>query len=197
MNGSNHFRVVLTGGPGGGKTTALDLFRRELGGEVTVVPEAATMLFSGGLQRSDLPSVSKCIQRTIFNLQKSLEDIKLSMHPDRLLLCDRGTLDGVAYWPDGENGFFDSMETTLEQELARYDAVIFFETAASNGNLISSNNPIRTESSKEACVLDKKLQQIWSKHPNYHFVKSSESFVKKIMLGIETIQDVIAKNEKA
>jgi hypothetical protein len=31
-------RVVLTGGPGGGKTTAADLFRREIGDRVVIVP---------------------------------------------------------------------------------------------------------------------------------------------------------------
>ena len=32
-------RTVLTGGPGGGKTTAIDFFRREIGDSVVVVPE--------------------------------------------------------------------------------------------------------------------------------------------------------------
>jgi predicted ATPase len=195
MNIQKNIRIVLTGGPGGGKTTALDLFRRELNGEVTVVPEAATMLFSGGLQRSDDLEVIKCIQTTIFNLQKSLENIKSSVHPHRLLLCDRGTLDGHAYWPQGGGDFFEQMNTTLEDELGRYDAVIFFETSAASGGDLSSNNPIRTESNKEACELDKKLQDIWSKHPNYHFVASSESFIKKIMYGVKTIERAINEHQ--
>ncbi len=45
-------RIVLTGGPGGGKTTAADLFRREIGDRVVIVPEAATILFQGGFPRS-------------------------------------------------------------------------------------------------------------------------------------------------
>ena len=32
-------RIVLTGGPGGGKRTAADLFRREIGERVVIVPE--------------------------------------------------------------------------------------------------------------------------------------------------------------
>jgi len=39
-------------GPGGGKTTAADLYRREIGERVVVVPEAAKLLFSGGFPRS-------------------------------------------------------------------------------------------------------------------------------------------------
>ena len=42
-------RIVLTGGPGGGKTTAADLFRREIGDSVVVVPESATTLFAGAV----------------------------------------------------------------------------------------------------------------------------------------------------
>jgi hypothetical protein len=33
-------RIVLTGGPGGGKTTAADLFRREIGERVRCHPTA-------------------------------------------------------------------------------------------------------------------------------------------------------------
>ncbi len=52
-------RIVLTGGPGGGKTTALDLIRREFAGKIASVPEAATMIFSGGIERSDNNDVLK------------------------------------------------------------------------------------------------------------------------------------------
>lgn len=41
------------GGPGGGKTTAGDLLRREFGARVAFVPEAATLLFSGGFPRCE------------------------------------------------------------------------------------------------------------------------------------------------
>jgi len=54
-SGNNHLRIVLTGGPGGGKTTAADLFRRELGERVVLVPESATLLFMGGFPRASDP----------------------------------------------------------------------------------------------------------------------------------------------
>ena len=41
---SHHQRViVVTGGPGGGKTTALDLFQRELKSAVKIVPAPLLM----------------------------------------------------------------------------------------------------------------------------------------------------------
>src|SRR6186713_3191320 len=55
-------RIVLTGGPGGGKTTAADLFRREIGDRVVIVPEAATILFAGGFPAParSTPDVRPC-----------------------------------------------------------------------------------------------------------------------------------------
>ncbi|WP_372883001.1 AAA family ATPase [Psychromonas sp.] len=186
-------RIVLTGGPGGGKTTALDLFHRELLGKIALVPEAATMIFSGGIERSLREEVICAQQIAIFNLQRHLEDVQRTTNPESLILCDRGCLDGLAYWPRSEEDFFTTMNTSLNYELRRYDAVIFFETSASSGREIKSNNPIRNESAKKALILDQRLQQIWSQHPNFNLVSHDKSFIKKIMLGIATINDVIAK----
>lgn len=46
-------------------------------------------------------------------------------YPDRILLCDRGTIDGAAYADGDPQDFFASVNTTFEAELARYDGVIF------------------------------------------------------------------------
>ncbi len=189
-------KVVVTGGPGGGKTTALDLFCRELGDKVAVVPEAATVLFSSGITRSEDEKIIKMVQKTIFQLQKNLEEIHQIQFPDRLLVCDRGSLDGLAYWPGSEHEFFNEINSTLEEEIARYDAVIFFESAAATGHDINSNNPVRKETSHQAAQLDKKLQKVWSQHPQYYFVGSSESFLRKITYGIMTLENVINRYHK-
>jgi len=189
-------RIVLTGGPGGGKTTALDLIRREFLGKIATVPEAATMIFSGGIGRSINEHVLKTQQIAIFNLQKHLEDIQRAMFQHSIILCDRGSLDGLAYWPGSDNDFFHSMNTSLEDELARYDAVIFFESAAKSGESIKSNNPIRNESENVAIELDNKLQEIWSKHPNFNLIHSAESFINKVMFGINTIEHIMDKYQR-
>jgi predicted ATPase len=189
-------RIVLTGGPGGGKTTALDLIRREFQGKIATVPEAATMIFSGGIARSTEDDILKAQQIAIFNLQKHLEDIQRAMFKHSIILCDRGSLDGLAYWPGSHEDFCQKMNTRVEDELARYDAVIFFETAAKSGESIKSNNPIRNESEKAAIALDDKLQTIWSKHPNFNLIHSSESFINKVMFGITTIEKIMAKYEE-
>lgn len=191
MNVPSCHKVVITGGPGGGKTTALDLFRRELGQQASIVPESASLLFSSGITRSDDHESIRSVQKAIFRLQHDLEDIIACQNPGKLLMCDRGTLDGLAYWPDRESNFFEMMNSSLEKELKRYQAVIFFETAAASGQDFNSNNPYRNESSQKALQLDKKLHRIWSQHPSFFFVPSNSSFVDKIIKGVQCIQTVI------
>ena len=194
-SGRNHFRIVLTGGPGGGKTTAADLFRREIGEKVVIVPETATMLFTGGFPRPGDPKARTATQRAIFHAQVALEDIQGAVYPGRVLLCDRGTIDGAAFWPDdAPEGFFESLDSSLEEQLSRYDAVIFFESAAVGDISIEGGNPARTESNQEARDLDMRLRQLWSKHPNFHFVPHSSSFFAKLQDGLAQLQGIVDDN---
>jgi len=191
-SGRNHYRIVLTGGPGGGKTTAADLYRREIGEKVVIVPETATMLFIGGFPRVGEPEARAATQRAIYHAQVALEDIQGARYPRRLLLCDRGTVDGAVFWPDSApQGFFETFGSTLEQELKRYDAVIFFESAAVGDISIEGGNPARIESNEEARRLDLRLREIWSKHPNFHFVPHSASFLRKLERGLVVLQRIV------
>ncbi|MEZ5387228.1 MAG: AAA family ATPase [Prosthecobacter sp.] len=189
-------RIVLTGGPGGGKTTAADLFRREIGERVILVPEAATMVFSGGFPRSTEPMAIHAAQRAIYQVQRNLEDVQAALYPERVLLCDRGTVDGAAYWPGEPKHFFNEVGTSLEAEFSRYDAVIFFESAAVGGMGIEGGNPIRNESLEEAVRLDHKLRGLWSKHPNFVLVPHNPSFFKKISYGLAVLEGIVTDHDR-
>jgi AAA domain len=91
-------RVVLTGGPGAGKTALLELIRQSFCAHVKVLPEAASVVFGGGFPREDDPTCRRAAQRAIFYVQRELE-IAGDSHNPAIVLCDRGTLDGLAYWP--------------------------------------------------------------------------------------------------
>ena len=186
-------RIVLTGGPGGGKTTAADLFRREMGDKVVLVPEAATMVFSGGFPRSTHAHAVHAAQRAIYHVQRNLEDVQSALFPDRVLLCDRGTVDGAAYWPGRPADFFVAVESTLKSELKRYDAVIFFESAAVGGMSIEGGNPVRNESLKQAVALDKKLRDLWAKHPRFILVPHNRSFFKKISYALAVLDGIVGE----
>jgi thymidylate kinase len=209
-------RIVVTGGPGAGKTTAIDLFARELGVRVCPVPEAATLLFSGGFPRvaprtgaearpgdappapgparmSPLDELHCTAQRAIFHVQRALEDTHAQLHPHRIALCDRGTVDGAAYWPAPAAEFFAALGTSHAAELARYDAVIFFESAAVGGFAITSGNRHRRESEPEAIALDRSLRELWSVHPRFTLVPHQASFMAKIMAGLRELHDTLAE----
>lgn len=191
--GNGRCRIVLTGGPGGGKTTAADLFRREIGERVVIVPEAATLLFSGGFPRSNTPLAVHAAQRAIYHVQRNLEEAQAALFPERILLCDRGTVDGAAYWPDEPHHFFQAVNSSLDEELQRYDAVIFFETAAAGGLNIEGGNPIRNESMEQAMAVDQRLRALWSRHPRFVLVPHNASFFKKISFGLAVIDGIVSE----
>jgi hypothetical protein len=85
------------------------------------------------------------------------------------------------------------MGTTLEHELARYDAVVFFETAAVAGLSIEGGNPVRDETLVEACELDKSLRALWSRHHRFLFVPHHESFFHKITAGLNLLQRIVGE----
>lgn len=187
-------RIVLTGGPGGGKTTAADLLRRELGSRVVVVPEAATILFAGGFPRSTQRDANRSAQTAIYHVQRNLEDVQSALYSDRVLLCDRGTVDGAAYWQDGADSFFASVGTSFDAELARYDAVVFFETAAVAGLSIEGGNPVRCESLTQAVDLDARLRALWSRHPRFTLIPHSSSFIQKIVGALAVLERLVDGN---
>ena len=189
-------RIVLTGGPGGGKTTAADLFRREIGERVVVVPESATLLFSGGFPRTREEGAVRSVQSAIYHVQRNLEDVQSAQYPHRILLCDRGTVDGAAYWPGEPEGFFREVGTSLTRELARYDAVIFFESAAVGGIAIEGGNPVRNETLEEAIRLDARLRTLWSRHPHFILVPHNPSFFKKISFGLASLESIVTQWEQ-
>jgi len=186
-------RIALTGGPGAGKTTAADLFRREIGGQVVIVPEAATLIFSGGFPRCTKKPGVLAAQHAIFHVQRNLEDVQSSLYPERILLCDRGKVDGGAYWPGALEEFFATLDTTLKHELARYDEVIFFESAAVGGMGIEGGNPVRNESMEQAAALDAKLRSLWAHHPRFVLVRHNPSFFKKISFGLAELDTMVAE----
>ena len=65
-------RIVLTGGPGAGKTAILELVRQSFCRHVQVLPEAAGILFAGGFPRGAAPELLRAVQRAIFFTQREL-----------------------------------------------------------------------------------------------------------------------------
>jgi predicted ATPase len=179
-------RVVLTGGPGGGKTALLELIRQSYCSHVRVLPEAAGVVFGGGFPREDDPACRRAAQRAIFHIQHELEAAGDSHNP-AVVLCDRGTIDGLAYWPGPTEEFWSSLSTTLENELSRYDAVIHLRTPTQERGY-NHDNSLRTESASAAADIDARILQAWERHPRRFVIESSTEFLDKAAIALEVLR---------
>lgn len=182
-------RLVITGGPGAGKTAVLELARRDLCKHVEILPEAARIVFSGGFPRRVDDVGRRSAQRAIFHVQDELERMGAPSSIASTLLCDRGTLDGLAYWPGSWDEYFRELATTMEAELARYAVVIHLRVPEQGGGY--TNDVIRRESALEASEIDRRLVVVWAAHPHRVFVDSNADFVRKAQRAIALIRSAL------
>ena len=178
--------VVLTGGPGAGKTAVLNLARHRFCEHVSVLPEVATMLFGGGFPRFDNEEARRAAQRAIFAVQREVERAIVSEGTTTVGLCDRGTLDGLAYWPGALGDLFAAHATTRDEQLQRYCAVIHLRTPAAAH--YDNSNPVRRETAEQAQATDEKIAAAWAGHPHVHFIDSSEDFIDKAQRALAIIE---------
>lgn len=173
-------RVVLTGGPGAGKTAVLEVVRKYLCQHVMVLPEAAGIIYGGGFPRLSTVPARRAAQVAIFHVQDQLERIALSAEPlPAMVLCDRGIIDGLAYWPEDAESFYAAVGTTREAAFARYAAVIHLRTPTTEGGY-NHRNPLRVETAAEATALDEKLFHVWEGHPRRYVVECTKDFMEKL-----------------
>jgi hypothetical protein len=109
-------------------------------------------------------------------------------HNPAVVLCDRGTIDGLAYWPGPSEEFWSSLGTTLEAELGRYDAVIHLRTPGQE-NGYNHQNPLRTESANAAADIDARIERAWEQHARRFIVESSTAFLDKASKALEILRD--------
>jgi predicted ATPase len=170
--------IAVTGGPGAGKTAVLELARLQLCQHVAVLPEAAGVLFGGGFPRmADHPS-RRCAQRAMFHVQRQLERLAIEQGTFHAVLCDRGTLDGIAYWPGTAEAWCTDLGTTLADERGRYSAVIHLRPPG-DAQGYNHDNHLRTESSDEAGRIDDRILAAWEGHAKLGRVDRSDDFVEK------------------
>jgi predicted ATPase len=187
--------VVLTGGPGGGKTAVLEVVRKQFCEHVTVLPEAATIVFGGGFPRRATAAARRGAQRAIFHVQDELEQIEAAEGRAAVVLCDRGVIDGAAYWPGNPAEYWEAVRESEASALARYDAVIHLRVPREgNGYHLTG---VRTETAAEAAAIDEKILSVWARHPSRVIVDSEDSFVVKLERTLAAIQSLVPECCKA
>lgn len=194
------FKIVLTGGPCGGKTTALNIIRSyfSIEYEVLCISESSTELMIGGIT----PDVfAKRIEYMEYQtrLQMLKEEIyfraatslSIKDNKDIIILLDRGIMDIKAYMSELE---FDEILCQLglseNKILTRYSVVFYLPSAAVDAPLFynNSNNVIRRETINEASLLDKKTYQAWINHDNFIKIDKYTDFDTKINRLIELVK---------
>lgn len=203
-------RIVLTGGPCGGKTSALSMIEERLtslGYRVFLVPEVATLMLThgvrfSGLSRAQCVFIERCFLHVQFDLEASLTDIALQCGEKSVLICDRGTMDVKGYLEPHEwehmIGVFDYRfphdDVTLRDE--RYDAVIHMRTVAVSGaGYTKVNNPARQESADEAVEADKRTLDAWLGHPCLRVIENEASFGDKVRKAVQAVCQILGVPE--
>ncbi len=183
-------KIAVTGGPCGGKTTALSHIRAQAEQEgfcVLTVGETATELIGGGVAPWTCRTNAE-YQSYQIDLQMKKEEIFLAaargMGRDKILIvCDRGLPDNRAYMTEEE--FFSVLSARgerFEDYLAAYDAVFHLVTAASGAERFYTvaNNKARTETLMEARAVDARLLAAWAEHPRRYVIDNGGDFADKL-----------------
>jgi predicted ATPase len=179
-------RIVVTGGPGAGKTASLEVARRSLCDHVGFASEAASIVFGGGFPREDREGPARAAQRAIYHVQHEIEAVYDDRSDLDALICDRGTIDGVAYWPGARAAFYRQLRTTHDTELARYELVIHLRPPADGDGY--QRKGLRIETAAEAARIDARIERAWLGHPRRVFVDHTHDFAAKVARVIALIR---------
>lgn len=195
-------RIVLTGGPCAGKTTALVKIIEHfssLGYKVFIIPEVPTLFSQAGMDYlTDNYAFFYEGEKATLEMQIALEDkftrIAETIEEPTIIVCDRGTMDISAYmkpamWQD----ITSALSTDSERLRARYDAVLHLVSAADGAEQFytTATNAERTEGLELARELDKKVISAWSEHPRLRVINNHENFDTKINRVLQEISNVL------
>ena len=201
-------RIVLTGGPCAGKTTALvrviEHFSN-LGYKVFTIPEVPTMFTQAGMdyltQNADFFYEG---EKATLETQLALEDRFMRMAETIdgpcVVVCDRGAMDISAYMKPEmwEKITKDVGTSTQELRDNRYDAVLHLVSAADGAEQFytTSNNASRNEAADEkglqiARMLDKRVIEAWTGHAHLRVINNNEDFDKKLNRVLKEISNVL------
>lgn len=198
-------KIVITGGPCAGKSTAMSRIQDEftqIGYTVLFVPETATELITGGVAPWTCGSNAEyqgCQLRLQLEKEKVFEIAAKGMKVENILIvCDRGTLDNKAYMDEDEfERVMVSLDTNEVELRDNYDAVFHLVTAAKGAEefYTTENNSARTESAEQARVLDDKLISAWTGHPHLRVIDNASDFENKMRRLLAEIASFLGEPE--
>ena len=198
-------RIVITGGPCAGKTTAMSWIQNaftQKGYLVLFVDETATQLSNGGAPWR-LTRNNREYQYRVTQLMLAKEEvftgIARTFEAEKVLIvCDRGALDNRAYMTAEEFRYVLDKLNTSEVELRdHYDAVFHLVTAAKGAEefYTTANNAARYETVEEAAAMDDKLIAAWTGHPHFRIIDNSTDFEGKMVRLLSELVSFLGEPE--
>lgn len=196
-------KIVLTGGPCAGKTTAMVRiieYFTGLGYQVYTLPEIPTLCIQAGVNYlTDDPEYHYQSERSTLLMQIHLEDqfmeIASKCGKPAIVVCDRGTMDISTYLPEETwQALMNDIGTnTIQLRDSRYDAVLHLVSAANGAEefYTTATNAARSEDAKTARKLDIKLITAWNGHPHLRIIDNSRDFENKLRRVIKEISIVM------
>ena len=197
-------KVVLTGGPGSGKTTVIESIKKNFGGKykVIIVDETATHLMGMGLRpfgEDPIPIVD--YQELVLREQLAKEELidialKYLKEKDVIIIYDRGLLDNMAYIKEEE---FDSIlkrfdnKYTINDFLDRYDLIL--NLVSGKKFYTTENNPERKEQVEEALALGNKTLKAWMGHKNLKIVPPKDDINDKIKEVLNYLNEILREEQ--
>lgn len=193
------YKIVLTGGPCGGKTTGqsrLCTFFENLGWKVFRVPETATVLLSGGIKFSDLSEdeaykFQENLLRTMIQIENTFFSLGESCARNCLIICDRGAMDASAFISTEKWEYMLASNNLNNVDLRdnRYNHIIHLVSAANGAEDFYSteDHVCRSEGVETARELDYKAAAAWVGHPYFDVIDNSTDFETKICRMISSI----------
>ena len=204
-------RIVITGGPCGGKTSALngiaDMLENE-GYTVIICHETATGIINARITPKGNENVGtltlRDFQKLILDEQYAKEEVRLEAaqktdNDKVVVIFDRGILDNRAYIPFEEFEELCRDKGVTEKEIMeRYDLVIHMVSCAKDKpesyNLES--NEARMEGIEEARIVESNTERAWYNFPNRYIVENDCTFEEKIERVKDIVRSCIVEKER-
>jgi len=199
-------RIVLTGGPGTGKTTVLDTLKtvyEPLGYRVIIIDETATYFILKGIKpfgdnAIDLVDFQELVMKMQLAKEAIFDKAALMMGEDSkvLIVYDRGAIDNCAYMSEEQ---FEEVMTRLNHVksfadlMNQYDVVI--NLVGRRDFYTTENNAARSEDVDSALELGANTLKSWLGHSNIKIVLPKNTMDEKLNEVLNIINEVLKEKQ--
>lgn len=195
-------KIVLTGGPCGGKSTALESIEKSYkkeGHEFSLIDETATTLFinefnkilinGNKISKSDFQTIILLVQ-FIKEYNVESEFIHKAKDDKATIICDRGLLDGKAYMNNSDfKNMLKKFNLNESSLLKTYSVVLHLSSVYfKDKDFFKKYRPFAVDNVLD---IDYSLWGIWNKCPNHFAVSSTNLFEEKLNIIYKYLDEVI------